>query len=160
MRHKRSISFFSLYPCQISPSPFLIDGDNGGWNSILRPQERIMPNMHDHHCRKPPRRARTRCSVAPPSRWYSAAVLSSALYSKGFFLSLAFILNRRDRKDQKQETIGYDVHLLSTEDQSLLNGRNTLLLLDTLFYPRDLWCWFQVPVLAFLWWQRQSYRHG
>jgi hypothetical protein len=30
------------------------------------------------------------------------------------------------------------VHLLSSKDESLLDGRDTLLLLDTLLYPRDL----------------------
>lgn len=30
------------------------------------------------------------------------------------------------------------VHLLSSKDESLLDWRNTLLLLDTLLYPRDL----------------------
>ena len=34
-----------------------------------------------HRVEDPPRSARTRCSVFPPSRLYSAAVLSSALLS-------------------------------------------------------------------------------
>lgn len=34
-----------------------------------------------------------------------------------------------------------DVHLLATEDESLLNWRDTLLLLDALLYPGDLFPW-------------------
>lgn len=33
---------------------------------------------------------------------------------------------------------GRDVHLLAAEDESLLNWRDTLLLLDALLYPGDL----------------------
>jgi hypothetical protein len=47
---------------------------------------------------RPPRRARTKCRVAPPSSWYSFAVLSSFLYiravSRVFFISCTHLLDR------------------------------------------------------------------
>lgn len=54
---------------------------------------------------RPPRRAKTRCSVAPPSRLYSAAVLSSFLW---VFLSELLIFLRvgwkgGERRDEEDE---------------------------------------------------------
>lgn len=40
------------------------------------------------------------------------------------------------------------IHLFSAEDQSLLNRRDTLLLLNTLLYPRDLFVRVLVLVLC------------
>lgn len=72
----------------------------------------------------PPRRARTRCSVAPPSRLYSAAVLSSLLQQ----------IVSRERAGIRRSY----AHLLAAEDQTLLNRGNAFLLFDTLLYARDL----------------------
>jgi hypothetical protein len=81
---------------------------------------------------RPPRRARTRWRVAPPSSWYSLAVLSSFLHvnvvSHVFVTSCVPLLN-----------CPLNIHLLSAEDEALLCWRNALLLLDTLLDARDLW---------------------
>lgn len=83
----------------------------------------------------PPRRARTRCSVAPPSRLYSEAVLSSALFD----CKLEFARSRSSRVYIYMDLdVGYDVHLLSAEDQSLLDGGDAFFLLDSFLYSGDL----------------------
>lgn len=92
--------------------------------------------IHTNHCEAPPRRARTRCNVAPPSRLYSAAVLSSALYH--YPLASAAVPNFMSSTNVSGLVSSVILHLLSAEDQTLLNGRNTLLLLNALLYPGDL----------------------
>jgi hypothetical protein len=81
---------------------------------------------------RPPRRARTRCRVAPPSSWYSFAVLSSFLYVR--IISRVFVVSLVSSPETTLH-----VHLLATKDQTLLCWGNALLLLDTLLDARDLW---------------------
>lgn len=97
----------------------------------------------------PPRRASTKCSVAPPSRLYSEAVLSSALqqiasasasapYTKAAPLPFP---SRIISSGLSPGTLGgssqrriEDAHLFPAVNQPLLRRRNPLLLLDALFY--------------------------
>ena len=78
----------------------------------------------------PPRSASTKCSVAPPSSEYSAAVLSSALDRHVHQHDLPSELTTRHESAC--------LHLLSAKDQSLLYRWNTLLLLNLFFDLRDL----------------------
>lgn len=91
---------------------------------------------YSNHREAPPRRARTRCNVAPPSRLYSAAVLSSALYHYA-------VTSVKSQPSHPTLVLlflcwGVRLHLLSTKDQTLLDGRNAFLLFDALLYPRNL----------------------
>ena len=73
---------------------------------------------------RPPRRARTRCRVAPPSSWYSLAVLSS-------FLHVHIVSHALAISFPYPSLILY-VHLLAAENEALLCWGNAFLLLDTL----------------------------
>jgi len=95
----------------------------------LSPQ--LLRRKLDSFCtEQPPRRARTKCNVAPPSRPYSSAVLSS-------FLSATLVNDPRSlplisRRFHPPVVCIYNSHLLPAEDQTLLHGWNALLLLNAL----------------------------
>ena len=115
---------------------------------------------------KPPRNARTRCKVAPPSSWYSAAVFSSVLYL--WIISEAVLnfrgvdggvggVGRKTAPKPRSEMIcrvmrvsdlkllitmlgkrmGH-IHLLSAKDQTLLYGWDAFLFLNLLLDLRHL----------------------
>jgi hypothetical protein len=88
--------------------------------------------------KNPPRSASTKCKVAPPSSWYSEAVLSSDL--EGLCVSEQspkvtekVLEGRRGKQGWGEEGRGEDVHLFPTEYQSLLDRWDTLFLFDLFF---------------------------
>lgn len=94
----------------------------------------------------PPRRASTRWSVAPPSRLYSEAVLSSALLVTSCQLGFVFDVEKRRNGNSSRSSF---LHLLAAEDESLLDRGDSLLLLDTLLYPGDLYETARISICAF-----------
>ena len=82
---------------------------------------------------RPPLRARTRCSVSPATRLYSAAVLSSVLER-----IWSAILRNQAARTQGSGSRGQLVHLLAAVNQALLNWRDAFLLLDLLLDLGDL----------------------
>ena len=115
-------------PCSSNPSPRPA--------AILHRINFPSPSSPPVHV-APPLSARTRCSVAPPSRLYSFAVLSSALSIRRCRQRLPYLHKRSTAPEHSRE--GSSAHLLAAEDEPLLHRRDPLLLLHSLFDARDLW---------------------
>lgn len=86
----------------------------------------------------PPRSARTKCKVAPPSRLYSAAVLSSLLCVESGRQRLYHCLELSETVSLARFVVGWCVHLFAAIDQTLLYGWDAFLFFDTLLYARYL----------------------